>query len=511
MGLFNRAKAINDKDIAELKNAVASLDNRLIKDSFQNPNLNLGYGTGDNLQGTTFVPNHKTWNWLEINQIERAEPLFIKIVDYFASGYVNGGDITSVSLTNEQIKVIQNKLEDLKVGLYNTYYQSIFYGGGAGLLVFANETEEDYLKPLEIKNLKLHSFLGIKPLERWNGIFPDLKYRVEAIGKDGINDPSELGTPLYYEVRLYENGSRMIKKVRVHRSRLIVHNPIYLPYIQKNIERYWSSSIVEQLYDAYSRYVVVENAVANMLINSNTRVYYMEDTSGSAELTKRAKQQLDLKLDLIKYGLNFSNVFVVDKEDKVELLSANFANVPEIMEKVSRDLANSAGVPPSVLFGNGFDNSQETENSHRVLKNRQELHIKKDYLKLIAIICKTELDMEMPTDLKFTFNNICKTSDRDKADIIQKATSSLTEVYKSGAMDTETYIRSLSEINSNINDIFENYKENFIDKEGEKTYTERQIELAFALNKNNGDIAKETFSGNNQKELHKETAKVEVK
>lgn len=510
MGLFD--KKATEKEIKELMDTYKGIDKRFVavNDAYSNPQLNLGFGTKDNMQATTFVPNHKTWNWLEINQIERSEPLFIKIVDYFASGYVNGGDITSVNLNNEEIKVIQSKLEEIKVGLYETYYQSIFYGGGAGLLIFANETkDEDFLKPLDIKKVKKNSFLGIKPLERWQGIFPDMMTRVETIGKDGIYDPSELGQPLYYKVRLYEVGG-ITKEVKVHRSRLIIHNPIYLPYIQKQIERYWSSSIVESLYDSYSIYLTERNAVANMLINSNTRILKMEDTTGSAELTKRATENLKMKFKLMSESLNFSNMVVVDKEDDLELLTCNFANIPDILKKASYDLANSAGVPPSVLFGEGFDNVQESENSHRVLKNRQELHIKKDYMKLIKIICKSSLGKDMPTDLKFTFNNICKINDKDKASIIADATNSLTQVYKSGAMDTETYIRSLTEINSNINDIFDNYKEEFVEREGGKTYTERQIEIAYALNKPTDANVKETFSANNKDLLENKMPKVDV-
>ena len=136
--------------------------------------------------------------------------------------------------------------------------------------------------------------------------------------------------------------------------------------------------------------------------------------------------------------------------------------------------------------------------------------MKSIYYKLIKIICKNDLGIEMPKTLSISFKNIRSTTDKDQAEILDKCSRALIDVYKTGAMDTETFIRSLSEINDNVSDIFDNYKEAFIKENGKVTYTERQIELAKALNKPLDSEMKETNGGNNQELLQKPTPKVEV-
>jgi phage-related protein (TIGR01555 family) len=502
-----------DKQINDTMLKLATLDNRLLKgsaiinDSYTNPLLNLGYNTSDPLNTTTYVPNNKlTWDFLQINQIERAEPLFRKIVDYKASALLKGIDIKCVDLTNEQINIIQNRLTDNYEGLYNFIYQAIFYGGGAGMILFRGDTEEDYLKPLDVSKIESDSFLGIKPLERWTGVFPDNK-RIDEVGKDGIDDPTELGMPLYYKV--YFGGVKS-KSYKVHCSRLLIYNTGHLPYIQKQMEQFWGTSEVELLWDSYNRYITGINAVINMMIISNTRVIKMDDTDGSAQMTDRAIQRLQNKYKLMKASLNFSNILVLDKEDEYEQSSVPLNDVPNVLKQLRLDFASSAGVPPSILFPDSFENAQDDDNIHQPIKNKQRLMMKSIYYKLIKIICKNDLGIEMPKTLSISFKNIRSTTDKDQAEILDKCSRALIDVYKTGAMDTETFIRSLSEINDNVSDIFDNYKEAFIKENGKVTYTERQIELAKALNKPLDSEMEETNGGNNQELLQKPTPKVEV-
>lgn len=494
------------EQINEFHKVVGTLDSRLIKDSYSNSAINLGYNTSSPLDATTYLPNNRlTWDFLQINQIERSEPLFRKIVDYKASALLNGIDIKSIDLSNDDIKVLQNELSNHYKSLYDFIYQAIFYGGGAGMLIFRGDTEEDYLKPLNIKDIKPNSFLGIKPLERWTGIFPDSK-RIDEVGKNGIDDPAMIGQPLYYKVSF---GGLKGKRYKVHASRLLLFNTGHLPYVQKQMEQFWGVSEVELLWESYNRYITAINATINMLIISNTRVVKMEDTDGSAQITQRALQRLQSKFELMKQALNFSNILVLDKEDDYEYQSVSLADLPDLLKQIRMDFCASAGVPASYIFADSFENSQDNDNINQPIKNTQKLFMTPIYLKLLKVICKSVLEKELP-NTAIAFKNIKVSSEKEKAEILYKGANALIEVYKTGAMDTETFIRSLSEIDDNISDIFDNYKEDFIKSQGSTTYIEKQIELAKALNKPmDSDIA-ETNGGNNQKLLEKPTPKVKV-
>lgn len=478
-----------------------------VDDAYTNPMLNMGYGTASQMNSTKYVPNYKqTWDFMTINSIERSEPLFRKIVDYKASALLNGIDITTQELTNEETKLILVELKKVYKSMYDFIYQAIFYGGGAGMLIFRGDDEEEYMKPLDLTKIKKDSFLGIKPLERWYDIVPCTK-KIDELGKDGIDDPSMLGFPLYYDVKF---GGKNSKSYRVHTSRLLFYNTGHLPYIQKNVEQFWGVSEVEILWDTYNRYITAINAVINMFIISNTRVLKMEDTTGSAQMTERAMANLKSKFELMKESLNFSNILVIDKEDDFEYANANLGGVPEVLKQIRQDFCSSAQVPSSYIFSDSFESAQDGEQIHKPIKNNQKLYIEPMYRKLIAIICKSALGREMPKNIEITFSNIKEISDKDRADIISKIASALIEVYKVGAMDTETFIRSLSEINSNPSDVFDNYSEQFIKENADVTYIERQIALARALNKPDDAKLSETNGGNNNELLKKPTPRVDV-
>ena len=508
-----KEKLASQEELQAFKNVVGSLDNRLIRDnkiaindSYSNPMVNMGFNTSSPLEATKYVPNNRlTWDFLQINQIERSEPLFRKIVDYKASALLNGIDIKSIELSNDDIKVLQNELAVHYKSLYDFIYQAIFYGGGAGMLIFRGDTEEDYLQPLDISKIEKGSFLGIKPLERWTGIFPDSK-RIDEVGKDGIDDPAMIGQPLYYKVSF---GGMKAKRYKVHASRLLLFNTGHLPYVQKQMEQFWGVSEVELLWESYNRYITAINATINMLIISNTRIVKMEDTEGSAQITQRALQRLQSKFELMKQSLNFSNILVLDKEDEYEYQSASLADLPDLLKQIRMDFCASAGVPASYIFADSFENSQDNDNINKPIKNTQKLFMTPIYLKLLKVLSQSALGKELPQTY-VAFKNIKVSSENEKAEILNKGANALIEVYKTGAMDTETFIRSLSEIDDNISDIFDNYKEEFIKSNGSVTYTERQIALARALNKPLDSEIAETNGGNNQKLLEKPTPKVSV-
>ena len=73
------------------------------------------------------------------------------------------------------------------------------YGGGAALICFSRDTEEDLKTPLVITAIK-DSFVGLKPLSRWYGIEQALELGLitEVGAGTGFNDAYMLGSQKYY-------------------------------------------------------------------------------------------------------------------------------------------------------------------------------------------------------------------------------------------------------------------------------------------------------------------------
>lgn len=468
---------------------------RIYGDSYSNTQLNMGYGSRSLLEGTSYKPNNSlTWDCNRIMQMERSEPLLRRCVEYKASSILGGIDISSKDITSDEIKKIQVELDKLYRPLYDFIYQAIFFGGGACMFIFKGdfnpENESRLLEPLDISKVKKGDFLGLKPLERWFSCIPDTTILIDTLGEStGIYEPELLGEPLYFNVSF--GGS---KKYRVHRSRLLIYNTGHLPRLQKQIEQYWSVSFVELIYDALNRYNTAINAVINMFIINNSRIIYIDESTDTAMLTDKSIDAMKAKLKLMSAGLSFSNILFLSKDDKYEVQSTNLTNVAEILKNIRLDFCASVPIPISQLFDDGVNDTQTTENAHKNIKDIQTYSANGYYLKLIPIIYQNLYGKKCP-DFDISFNPIRKTNDKEQADITQKMTSSVVEVFKSGAMNIETFVRALSEICNNPSDIYNNYDEKFLKENGQLTYNDIQVRLASALNKKSDTAIKEKEGG----------------
>lgn len=493
--------------VLDQKNKIYTAINKIYgtQDSYSNLLANLGVGSSSPLTGTNYVYNRKvTWNFDLINQMEREQPLLRKIIDYQTGALLTGIDILSNDITSDEIKEIGERLQDLYSSMYEFIFQAKFYGGGAGMLIFSGDTEEDYKQPLIIDKIsKKKKFLGIKPLERWIGINPT----GDLIDEIGLDDSADMiGYPLYYNVKF---GGKRSKNYKVHYSRLLIYNTGTLNYVMKRMEQFWGVSIVERLYDPLNRYNTILNALADKMLIASQRVVKIDESIGNAENDEYVKEVIRNKLSAMSAGLNFSNVLFLDGDDSFEYHQATMSGDSDVLKQMAVDLCASAPAPYSAIFDDGFNDAQSTENAHRFVKNEQELFIKKYYIKLIKIIYHELYGKECP-NFKVQFKPIRSISEKDRADIVAKATESIATLYKNNIMNKEIAIKSLIEVNDNITDIFNNFDEKYIQENGSATYNEEQIKLAYALNKNEDPnfIGKEKFGGENKEK--KPTPKVKV-
>lgn len=480
--------ATNEQKI-ELQNKINNLfsSNNLVLDSFSNPKLSLGYGTDDPTQSSQYLPNNRlTWDVNRIMQVEREQPIFRKILNFKASLSLSGIDINSKDLNSEQIRIIKEKLDELYDKLYKLIYQGESFGGSAALICIKGQmSEKELMKPLNIDTINPGDFLGLKVLERWFSCNPTGNL-IESINDNGIDDPDLLGEPLYFKVRL---GGKGTKSYKVHRSRLLIYNTGVLPELQKRIENYWGVSCLERVWDPLNRYNIVIGAVVNMFLISCTRVLRIDMDTDTAELSEQALNKVTNKLNLMSKALNFSNLLILGENDDFAYESVPMSNVNEVVRRVALDLASSSGCTMSYLFDDGVNDTQTTENAYGEIKTIQKLYMRPIYKTLIKCIIKNEFGSvkdengvnKMP-NFTITFNKLREINDKDVAEVVYKMVMAIVEVFKSGGMDKETFIKSLSEIMQNNNDIFLNYDETYIKEHGKETYNSDQIELAKALN-----------------------------
>lgn len=480
-----------------------------IQDSYTNPTLNMGVGTGDTMNNSSYKANRAlTWNMNNINNVVRSEPLIKKVLDFKASKPIkNGIDISSLEMKPEEIKVVCERLKILFKDLYQLIFFGEAYGGTGALICIKNQMSESQLiKPLDYDRVQPSSFMGLKVLERWFSIFPDTsKLITEVGGSNGINDPNLIGQPLYYKIRLTPTS----KLIRVHRSRLLIYNTGLLPYVEKMLEQYWGISIVERLWDSLNEYNSAFKYMNNMLMISNQRVVKLADVfTDTATATIKGKEVLKNKLEFMEYGTRGGNILFLSEEDSFEYHSAQMANVEKCLQKAGLNFATKADVPYSFLFDDTNSEFLVTENSYDGIKNIQDIFCREWFDKLIRIIWKDEFGGKIP-DFKFEFKNVRNLDEKSKADIISKVGNIILDMFRESIINKEIAMQSFSEINDNVGDVFNNFTQEYIKSVGKQTKNEDQINLARALNKGADAPARESQGGNTNKEKPTPKPKIE--
>lgn len=479
-----------DKNIKEIISVLKG------QDGFTNTVLNQGLGTDDPTNASEYISQrYRTWDLRTINSAERENALLRKVLSFRANKPLKKGiDLNSVEMDAEQIKVIKKWLKIYNKELRSLIYQGECYGGSASLICIKGQmTETELIKPLNYDKIEKNSFLGLKNLERWFEIKPEMDKLIDRIGKNnGIENPNLIGEPLYFKVRLTPNS----KELTVHRSRLLIYNTGQLPVIEKRLEQYWGVSTVERLWDSLNNYyLAIKYGLEAMLFN-NQRVVKIDAFTDMAKGTEKAKEQIKFKLSLIKAGLNYSNILFLSNEDELEYHSATLTDIDELIKKQAINFASSACVPYTYLFDDNLGVSEIDENSYDSIKEIQENYIRDYYTSLIKLIWKSKIGGEIP-EFDFEFKPIKENDDKTTAEIIAKVSEQLINLFRESVIDKETLIKALSEITNNIGDVYNNFNKEFISKYGDKLKIDDQIELARALNKGADAPAKEQNGGLN--------------
>jgi len=208
-----------------------------------------------------------TWNIPRLDLIWRSSPYVKRSVDWLSSKLlINGIDINSPDrdIESEELSSTQQFFKKLYRPMQKMAEWGFVYGGaGAMIVIKGRQSESDLKKPLDVRTVKKGEFIGLKPLARWYQIEPALdKGLISEISEEnGIYDADLIGQPEYYRVNfsgglsgfsgnnsksIQDNGFKMQgQQYLVHRSWLLIFNPYSLSHIESQIERYWSSSIIE--------------------------------------------------------------------------------------------------------------------------------------------------------------------------------------------------------------------------------------------------------------------------
>lgn len=449
-----------------------------------------------------------TFNIPAIDSLSRANPYVRKASKYLATKALqNSIDLNSPrnQLSSEEEFMVLERLKSEYGAKRDVLSKGYIYGGAAGILWFEDQQgKEDLKKPLNIKDIKKRSFLGIKPLARWFQVEPALdKGLIKKVGEGtGFYKANKIGMPMYYNVNLSGGmaGDPTRSQFLVHASRLLLYNEDQPSFIETQIERYWGPSSIEVAWNDLSKDSRLWNAITKSAEKNNIGVLKVNGLALATQVNDNVLKRIEARMALIKNGSS-NNVLPIDEKDNFEFATSNLAGSNEILKLNNSRIAGAFRVPVGLFYptidGDGEDKSYVA--SHTELIDNQNRILRDWYDILLPVIIKSEIGRTI-TDLMYSFNPIENQSQKERAEMAETNSKTIKNLYEIGAIDKASAIKMTdvigkdpSYLSQNIN---QHYKENIVNKANKdefETSNSDQIEVAKALNQLK-DEDKETFT-----------------
>jgi phage-related protein (TIGR01555 family) len=210
---------------------------RITKDSFQNFEARIGYGTGDVADGGGYSVDFISKNRFRLEAMYRSSWICGKAVDSVAEDMTKRGIEINSEIEPGEVDELMRLWKQLRLwdALADTVKWSRLYGGAVAVLLIDGQ---NFATPLRIETVKKDQFKGLLALDRWQ-LQPSLQDLVSDLGPD-------LGMPSFYDV---VGNARLLQQTRIHYTRVIRLDGQDLPYFQKISENLWGQSVLERLYD----------------------------------------------------------------------------------------------------------------------------------------------------------------------------------------------------------------------------------------------------------------------
>src|SRR5882724_5923669 len=179
-------------DHRKLMAAVGS--SRDVMDAFQNAAARTGFGTSNLIEGTAYPFNRLTFNYILLTSLFRGHWIIRKIVTAIADDMMKSGWAIISQASPKQLKEFDVAIDDTGTisKLLEALYWARLYGGSAAIV--ALKDNDNFEEPLDIDDVELDSYRGLIVLDRWSGIYPNLRVCSD------INDPLSYGLPETYQV-----------------------------------------------------------------------------------------------------------------------------------------------------------------------------------------------------------------------------------------------------------------------------------------------------------------------
>ncbi|BDR73344.1 hypothetical protein K144316041_20520 [Clostridium tetani] len=431
-------------------NSVIRKNNKVATtDAFQNVLARLGTGTPNLLEGTDYPMTRLTQNFQLMNSLYRSHWIVRKVIDCIPEDMTKNWITIKSQLSPENLKRFDKlqRTTQLKSDILEGLKWGRLYGG-AGAVIIIDGHEDILDKPLDYDTIMPESFKGMIVTDRWCGLTPGDEI-IEDIGSP------DFGLPEYY----YWSTETGIN-VKVHHSRVLRFIGRELPNWEKYSEQQWGASEVEVIFDELKKRDNTSWNIAQLVFLANLRVLKMADLGELLALgDEQSKKELYETVQAQNWLMSNMGLNILNKDDDFQTHQYTFSGLNDIYESFMLDVAGASEIPVTKLFGRspaGFNATGESDlnNYYDIIEQKQESQLKPVLDKILPIMFMSEFGA-IPDDLDYEFNPIGSPSESELADIVDKKSNSIINVFNAGLISQKTSLKELRQM-SETTGVFSN-------------------------------------------------------
>lgn len=449
-------------------------------DSLLNMIGRLGDGTMNVASATEYTNTRLTQSYNFINTLYRSHWIVRKVIDCVPEDMIKNWVNITTQLEPEQLKRFDKLLG--KTRIKRDILRALKWGrlyGGAGAVMIIDGQEDVLDEPLDYDLILPGSFKGLIVCDRHSGLNPSS----EII--EDVSSP-EFGLPEYYQWNLETGGT-----LKVHHSRILRFTGRELPFIESLTEIGWGASEIETIYDELKKRDNTSWNIAQLIFLANLRVLKMSDLGELLALgDEGAQTDLYNTLNMQNKLMNSMGLYVMDQKDGFETHQYSFGGVNDIYESFMLDVAGAAEIPVTRLFGRspaGFNSTGESDmkSYYDMVCQKQVSQLEPALDKLFPVMCMSEFGY-IPEDLDYKFNPIAEPSEEELADIVDKKSNSIINVFNSGLISPKIALKELKELGKTTG-MFTNITDEDIAKADDDTDSMGDMPMDYGVDLNEED------------------------
>jgi phage-related protein (TIGR01555 family) len=223
---------------------------------------------------------------------------------------------------------------------------------------------------------------------------------------------------------LLGSGEVSLPDLKFHPDRVIRFDGFELPPRVMEVNENWGGSLIDNIWDSFSRYDVGIQSVSSMMQDFNVFIYALQ---GLGKLLGSEKESdiLKLKNRLKSLRLTLSNLkgLVLDKDgESASFVSRNFSGLADILDRLRDDIVGASGLPHTTVFGespSGMGGTGESEEkTWAKMVNQFQESVFRSKVEQIAELIWLAKDGptkgKMPEDADFEFNPLLEQTEEEK-------------------------------------------------------------------------------------------------